>query len=92
MTQSCESNELSQVHDRYILNDVVISAIKDVKNQIQDRWGGGAQILYESKGDDSIFIEADRYRVAQLVANLLNNSLKFIKPHVGIVSISIARR
>jgi hypothetical protein len=31
-------------------------------------WGGGAQILYESKGDDSIFVEADRHRVAQLVA------------------------
>ena len=46
---------------------------------------------YESR-DDTIFIEADRYRVAQLVTNLLSNALKFIKRHDGLVSISIERR
>ena len=73
------------------LNDIVVSAIKDVKNQIQDRWVGGAQILYESR-DDTIFIEAARYRVAQLVTNLLSNALKFVKRHDGLVSISIKKK
>ena len=44
---------------------------------------GGAQILYESKADDIIFIEADRYRVAQVVTNLLSNALKFVKGYDG---------
>ncbi|MFY9797936.1 MAG: ATP-binding protein, partial [Candidatus Nitrosopolaris sp.] len=44
-----------------------------------------------SKGDDSILIEADRYRVAQLVTNLLSNALKFVKRHDGIVSISMEK-
>jgi signal transduction histidine kinase len=87
-----ETQSLILNKERLNLNDVVISAIKDVKNQIQDRWGGGAQILYESKGEDSIFIEADRSRVAQLVANLLSNALKFIKRYDGIVSISIEKK
>ncbi|HXP52246.1 MAG TPA: HAMP domain-containing sensor histidine kinase, partial [Bacteroidia bacterium] len=83
-----ETQSLILNKERLNLNDVVISAIKDVKNQIQDSWGGGAQILYESN-DDTIFIEADRYRVSQLVTNLLSNALKFVKRHDGLVSINI---
>ena len=51
-----------------------------------------SKYLYESKGDDSILIEADRYRVARLVTNLLSNALKFVKRHDGIVSISIEKK
>jgi len=87
-----ETQSLILNKERLNLNDVVISVIKDVKNQFQDRWDGGAQILYESKGDNSIFIEADRYRVAQLVTNLLSNALKFVKRYDGIVSISIEKK
>jgi two-component system, OmpR family, sensor histidine kinase VicK len=86
-----ETQSLLLNKERLNLNDVVISTIKDVKNQIQDRWGGGTQILYESN-DDTIFIEADRYRVAQLVTNLLSNATKFVKRHDGIVSISIEKK
>jgi signal transduction histidine kinase len=86
-----ETQSLILNKERLNLNDVVISAIKDVKNQIQDSWGGGAQILYESN-DDTIFIEADRYRVSQLVTNLLSNALKFIKRYDGIVIISIEKK
>jgi two-component system, OmpR family, sensor histidine kinase VicK len=86
-----ETQSLILNKERLNLNDVVTSAIKDVKNQVQDRWGGGAQILYESR-KDTIFIQADRYRVAQLVANLLSNALKFIKRYDGIVSISIEKK
>jgi signal transduction histidine kinase len=87
-----ETQSLILNKERLNLNDVVISAIKDVKNQILDRWVGGAQILYESKGDDTIFIEADRYRISQLVANLLSNALKFVKRYDGIVSMSIEKK
>jgi signal transduction histidine kinase len=86
-----ETQSLILNKERLNLNDVVISAIKDVKNQIQDSWGGGAQILYESN-DDTIFIEADRYRVSQLVTNLLSNALKFIKRYDGIVIIGIEKK
>jgi signal transduction histidine kinase len=87
-----ETQSLILNKERLNLNEIVLGTIKDVKNQIQDRWGGGAQILYESKGDDTIFIEADRYRIAQLVTNLLSNALKFVKRYDGIVSISIEKK
>jgi signal transduction histidine kinase len=85
-----ETQSLILNKERLNLNDIVLSTIKDVKDQIQDRWVGEAQILYESR-DDTIFIEADRYRVAQLVTNLLSNALKFVKRHDGLVSISIEK-
>ena len=87
-----ETQSLILNKERLNLNEIVLSTIKDVKNQIQDRWVGEAQILYESKGDDTIFIQADRYKVAQLVANLLSNALKFIKRYDGLVSISIEKQ
>ena len=87
-----ETQSLILNKERLNLNEIVLSTIKDVKNQIQDRWVGEAQILYESKGEDSIFIEADRYRVAQLVTNLLSNALKFVNRYDGLVSISIEKK
>ena len=62
-----ETQSLILNKERLNLSDVVVSAIEDVKNQIQDRWGGGAQILYESKGDDTIFIQADSTRLLSLL-------------------------
>ena len=87
-----ETQSLILNKERLSLNEIVLSTIKDIKNQLQDRWVGEAQIQYDSNGDDTIFVEADRYRVAQLVANLLSNALKFIKRYDGIVSISIEKK
>jgi signal transduction histidine kinase len=50
-----ETQSLILNKERLNLNDVVISAIKDVKNQTQDRWGGEAQILYDSKEKVKVF-------------------------------------
>jgi signal transduction histidine kinase len=86
-----ETQSLILDKEQLNLNDIVVSTIKDIKNQIQHRWVGGARILYESKGDDIIFIKADKYRVAQLVTNLLSNALKFVKRHDGLVSIGIEK-
>ena len=86
-----ETQSLILNKERLNLNEIVQSTIKDVKNQIQDRVGE-AQILYESKVNDTIFIEADRYRVAQLVTNLLSNALKFVKRYDGLVTISIEKK
>jgi two-component system, OmpR family, sensor histidine kinase VicK len=85
-----ESQSLILNKEQLNLNDIVVSAIKDIKNQIQD--GGQAQMLYESKGDDIILIEADRYRITQLVTNLLSNALKFVKGYGGLVSITIEKK
>jgi signal transduction histidine kinase len=48
-------------------------------------------VSYEPR-DDIILLEADRHRVAQVVANLLSNAVKFTKGHGATVSISTEKR
>ena len=40
-------------------------------------------LLYEFKNDGIFFVEADRYRLTQVISNLLNNAIKFIKEGGG---------
>ena len=77
-----ESQSLILNKERVNLNDVIISTIQDIKSQIYNNNNSSrseAQITYESKADDVIFIKADRYRIAQVVTNLISNAVKFVK-------------
>ena len=85
-----EGQSLILNKERLNLNDVISNAIQDIKNHIDDTIGG-VQVMY-IKADDVIFLEADRYRVTQVVTNLLNNAVKFVKGYDGTVSISIEKK
>ena len=85
-----EGQSLILNKERLNLNDVILNAIQDIKNHIDDTISG-VQVLY-NKADDVIFLEADRYRVTQVVTNLLNNAVKFVKGYDGTVSISIEKK
>jgi signal transduction histidine kinase len=89
-----ESQSLILNKELVNLNDVIISTIQDIKSQIYDNNSSRseAQITYESKADDVILIQADRYRIAQVVTNLISNAIKFVKGYNGIVSISIEKK
>ena len=89
-----ESQSLILNKERVNLNDVIISTIQDIKSQFYNNNSSRseAQITYESKADDVIFIKADRYRIAQVVTNLISNAVKFVKGYNGIVSISIEKK
>jgi signal transduction histidine kinase len=54
--------------------------IQDYRSQIERKNNSkqDLKILYESK-DDMIFVHADKARIAQVICNLINNSLKFTK-------------
>ena len=52
-------------------------------------------MLYEFKNDDIFFVEADRYRLTQVISNLLNNAIKFIKEGGeggGTISITLEKK
>ena len=54
-------------------------------------------MLYESKNDIIFFVEADRHRVTQVISNLLNNAIKFIKEEGkegegGTVSVTLQKK
>lgn len=83
-----ESESLILNKARINLNDVISGAVQDIEeNQVGNK---GIEILFESE-PDVIFLDADRYRLNQVVYNLLSNAVKFTK-RGGKISISIEKK
>jgi signal transduction histidine kinase len=73
-----ESHTLKLNKEKFSLNDVITYCINDAiihnrKNKNMDD-NNSVKILYEPK---DILLEADRYRISQVISNLLSNALKF---------------
>jgi signal transduction histidine kinase len=90
-TTKIESQSLILNKERLNLNDVISNGIQDIKNQI-DYTSSGVKVMNESKADDVIFLEADKYRVTQVVTNLLSNAVKFLKGYDGNVYVNIEKK
>jgi two-component system sensor histidine kinase VicK len=78
-----ESRSLSLNKETLDLDDVILDAIQDIENQIDNKQD--LRILYDSnrKGgeeqDGRTFIEVDRNRITQVISNLLSNAINFTK-------------
>jgi two-component system sensor histidine kinase VicK len=83
-----ESQSLKLNKEVLNLGEVILSAIQDIKNQIEDR---SVHVSYTPR-EDIILLEADRHRVVQVVTNLLSNAVKFTKGHGDTVSISTKKK
>jgi len=81
-----ESRSLNLNNEMFELNDVILNAIQDVKDQVDNL---KVKLLYNVKGD-IISVKADRGRMIQVISNLLNNSIKFTKK--GSISINMERK
>ena len=81
-----ESRSLNLNNEMFELNDVILNAIQDVKDQVDNL---KVKLLYDVKGD-IISVKADRGRMIQVISNLLNNSIKFTKK--GSISINMERK
>jgi signal transduction histidine kinase len=64
--------------------------VQDYRNQIE-KDDNNITLLYESKKDINFFVEADRYRITQVISNLLNNAIKFTKEE-GTVSVKLEKK
>ncbi|HMH10787.1 MAG TPA: HAMP domain-containing sensor histidine kinase [Candidatus Nitrosopolaris rasttigaisensis] len=84
-----ESQSLVVHKELLNLNEVISGAVQDIiKNQFGSR---GGQILYDSI-EDTILVEADRFRLNQVVSNLLSNAVKFTKRNGGTIHISMKKK
>ena len=73
-----ESQSLKLNKEQFNLNDLISNVVQDYRNQIE-KDDNNITLLYESKKDINFFVEADRYRITQVISNLLNNAIKFTK-------------
>lgn len=79
-----ESHSLSLHREQFNINDIIEDVVQGYRNQIQvqNKVGSDTEILFTPK-DDINLVEADKGRLAQVISNLLDNSLKFTKPTRG---------
>jgi two-component system, OmpR family, sensor histidine kinase VicK len=97
-----ESDTLQIRKERLNLNDVILSIVEDYRKQIANG-NGNVKVMYESthssssttrvdSGSSITLVEADRLRLAQVIANLLDNAIKFTKEGTVSVTTSIRRK
>ena len=81
-----ESRSLKLNHELFELNGIILNAVQDVIDQIDNV---KVKLLYDVK-DDIISVKADKGRITQVISNLLKNAIKFTKE--GSISINIKRK
>jgi signal transduction histidine kinase len=82
-----ESQTLILNKEKFNLNDVISNSIQDHKNEIE-KTNGNLKLLYENNDDedDNIFVEADKTRLSQVIANLIRNAIKFTKEGIIVIT------
>jgi signal transduction histidine kinase len=83
-----DSQSLRLNKEKFILNDLVSSIVEEFKDEI--RSDNRVNIRYRPTEDNNgVTVYADRYRIAQVISNLVDNAVKFTKEQGGSVSINI---
>jgi two-component system sensor histidine kinase VicK len=96
-----ESQSLRLKKELFDLNDAIFITVEEFKGQIDTTatpGGGDVKLLFETvdtinnNNKKPVFVEADKYRVIQVVSNLISNAIKFSKEvGGGTVNVSIER-
>ena len=59
------------------IDSLILNALQDIKSQIGINQE--VRLLYDSRKEDAIFVEADKDRITQVISNLLSNAINFTK-------------
>jgi signal transduction histidine kinase len=88
-----ESQLLRLNREMFDLNGLVLSIIEEYKKEIGDDNKGNIKLLYNPiEHNDTIDVDADRYRITQVISNLIDNAIKFTKEGGGgTVSVNIRK-
>jgi two-component system sensor histidine kinase VicK len=85
-----ESQSLKLHKEKIKIDDVIMDAIQDYRDEIEKKCNGNLKLLYEPSNKEDIIVEADRGRLTQVISNLLSNALKFTKE--GVISINTVKK
>src|SRR5262249_47996346 len=88
-TTRIESQSLKLNMKRFDLNDLISTVVQDHRNEIE-KANHNITLLYESEKDINFLVEADMYRIIQVISNLLDNAIKFTKE--GWVSVTLRKK
>jgi two-component system sensor histidine kinase VicK len=69
-----ESKSLKLKNEEFSLNDVISCIVADYKKQIKQS-GSNVKLLYQPL-EETVVIEADKTRMAQVISNLINNAIR----------------
>jgi signal transduction histidine kinase len=83
-----ESQSLKLNKEKFNINDLISNVVQDYRNSIEK--DHNITLIYEPKMDINFFVEADWYRITQVISNLLNNAIKFTKE--GTISVTLERK
>jgi two-component system, OmpR family, sensor histidine kinase VicK len=84
-----ESQSLKLNKEKFDIKKQILNVIKDVEKQISD--SNKLKILF-IEPRESIFVDADKARIYQVIANLLNNAIKFTKEGTISLSVKVAQK
>jgi two-component system sensor histidine kinase VicK len=87
-----ESQSLKLNKELIILDDVILNAIQDSRNQVAKNRGNIKMIYKPDLSGHGIIVEADRNRLNQVIYNLLSNAIKFTEKEGGIVSVRMEKK
>ena len=88
-----ESNSLRLTNEKFNLNQLIFNIVTEFQNNVEK----DKKIKFEfnannyTGGGGPIIINADKNRISQVISNLINNSVKFIKKE-GTISIEIEKQ
>ena len=88
-----ESQSLKLEKELFNLNGIIVDNIKSAKRQfLPIGTKSNLKIIYDraSETEADIYVNADKYKISQVVYNLLNNAIKFTKE--GSITISVKRK
>jgi two-component system sensor histidine kinase VicK len=81
-----ESQSLVLKKEKFNLNQLILNAVTDSRNQITKE--NKVELVF--KGEADIYVEADKDRINQVVSNLLSNAIKFTKE--GTIAVTIEKK
>ena len=80
-----ESQSINLNKEVVDIDGLILNAIQDIKNQIDNHHK--VSLLYDDfRKEDVIFVEADKDKITQVISNLLNNAIKFTNEGAIVVS------
>ena len=86
-----ESQSLLLKKDKFNLNQLILNAVADSRNQFtKENKENNLKIELGFKGEEDIYVEADKNRTNQVVSNLLGNAIKFTKE--GTITITTEKK